>query len=243
MAEDKPRLARLSAIITDLQSKRIITAKDIANKYNVSVRTIYRDIRTLEQSGIPIITEEGKGYSIMEGYKLPPVMFTEEEAMALITAEQLIKKNKDKSLSESYESAVTKIKAILKYSQKTKTEFLTSRLQVRNNETEEKTSKYLIQLQSHIANFQLLDIDYLSLNNHRTQRKIEPFALYTTKENWILIAYCQDKKDFRAFRLDCIQNLSVTNDTFEPHNLTLEQYLEQCRKKWEDTPDIPLSQG
>jgi len=89
----------------------------------------------------------------------------------------------------------------------------------------------------------LLDIDYLSLNNHRTQRKIEPFALYTTKENWILIAYCQDKKDFRAFRLDCIQNLSVTNDTFEPHNLTLEQYLEQCRKKWEDTPDIPLSQG
>ena len=243
MAEDKPRLARLSSIIIDLQSKRIITAKDIAHKYNVSVRTVYRDIRTLEKSGIPIITEEGKGYSIMEGYKLPPVMFTEEEAMALITAEQLIKKNKDKSLSESYESAVTKIKAVLKYSQKTKIEFLTSRLQVRNNEAEEKTSKYLIQLQSHIANFQLLDIDYLSLNNHRTQRKIEPFALYTTKGNWVLIAYCQDKKDFRSFRLDCIQDLSVTNDTFEPHNLTLEQYLEQCRKKWEDTPDIPLSQG
>jgi len=177
MAEDKPRLARLAAIITQLQSKRIVTARDIANKHNVSIRTVYRDIRTLEQSGIPIITEEGKGYSIMEGYKLPPVMFTEEEAMALITAEQLIQKNKDQSLSENYESAITKIKSVLRHSQKTKTEFLSSRLQIRTNPAKEKTSQYLIQLQTTIANFQVIELDYLSLNNNRTQRKIEPFAL------------------------------------------------------------------
>ena len=243
MAEDKPRLARLSAIITELQSKRIVTAKDIATKYKVSIRTVYRDIRTLEKSGVPIITEEGKGYSIMEGYKLPPIMFTEEEAMALITAEQLIKQNKDKSLSKSYENAITKIKSILKYNQKAKTELLTSRLQVRTNRTKENTSHYLIQLQSNIANFQVIDINYLSLSNHTTQRKIEPFALYTTKENWVLVAFCQDKKDFRAFRLDCIQDLKVTGNTFEPHKITLEQYLEQCRKKWKSTPDIPMSQG
>lgn len=120
MAEDKPRLARLAAIMTQLQSKRIVTAKDIAEKHNISIRTVYRDIRTLEKSGIPIVTEEGKGYSIMEGYKLPPVMFTEEEANALITAEQLILKNKDQSLTDHYVSAVTKIKSILKLSQKTK---------------------------------------------------------------------------------------------------------------------------
>jgi len=90
MAEDKPRLARLTAILTQLQSKKLITARDIAEKHEVSIRTVYRDIRTLEKSGIPIVTEEGKGYSIMEGYKLPPVMFTEDEANALITAEQII---------------------------------------------------------------------------------------------------------------------------------------------------------
>lgn len=88
MAEDKPRLIRLTAILTQLQSKRIVTAKDIAEKHNISIRTVYRDIRTLEQSGIPIITEEGKGYTLMEGYRLPPVLFTEEEANALITAEK-----------------------------------------------------------------------------------------------------------------------------------------------------------
>jgi len=106
MPEDKPRLARLTAIMTQLQSKRIVTARDIADKHGVSIRTVYRDIRTLEKSGIPIVTEEGKGYSIMEGYKLPPVMFTEQEANALITAEQLISRNKDQSLTDHYRSAI-----------------------------------------------------------------------------------------------------------------------------------------
>lgn len=241
MAENKPRLARLSAILTQLQSKKIVTAKHLSERHQVSIRTIYRDIRTLEQSGIPIITEEGKGYSIMEGYKLPPVMFTEDEAMALIIAEQLILKNKDQSLSESYERAITKIKSILKYNQKTNTEFLTSRLQIRNNPKEEKTSRYLIQLQSNITHFQVIEIDYLSLENYASQRKVEPFALYTTKDNWILIAFCRKRADFRAFRLDRIQSLKVTNEQFTPHGITLEQYLESCRKQWENTPDTQLS--
>ncbi len=76
MAEDKPRLARLTNILTQLQSKRIVTSIYLADEHNVSVRTMFRGIRTLEQSGISIVTEEGKGYSIMEGYRLPPVMFT-----------------------------------------------------------------------------------------------------------------------------------------------------------------------
>lgn len=242
MSKGKPRIARLSAITTQLQSKRVLTAREISDKHLVSIRTVYRDIRTLIQSGIPIITVEGRGYSIMDGYKLPPVMFTEQEAIALITAERLIQKNKDQSLIENYENAVTKIKSTLNPSQKSKIEFITSRLQIRNNLKNEKTSQYLIQLQTAIANFQITQIDYLSLSNLRSQRKVEPFALYTTKDNWILIAFCLNKKDFRAFRLDCIQSLQITSETFEPHKITLEQYLEQCRKKCECTPDTPLSQ-
>ena len=140
MAEDKPRLARLTAIMTQLQSKRIVTARDIAEKHNVSIRTVYRDIRTLEKSGIPIITEEGKGYSIMEGYKLPPVMFTEQEANALITAEQIIALNNDKSFVDQYKSAIEKIKSILKYTQRDKTELLSERLQIRTHIESEKSS-------------------------------------------------------------------------------------------------------
>ncbi len=80
MDKEKPRLSRLIAILTQLQSKRMITAREIAEKHKVSIRTVYRDIRTLEQAGVPIGTEEGKGYFLMEGYRIPPVMFTETEA-------------------------------------------------------------------------------------------------------------------------------------------------------------------
>lgn len=243
MGEDKPRLARLTAIITHLQSRRRVTAREIAEKHSVSIRTVYRDIRTLERSGIPVITEEGKGYSLLEGYHLPPVMFSEEEVMALLTAEHLIKKNKDQSLVRCFESASIKLKSVLKTGQKGKTEFLFGRIQVRNNSEDEKTSHYLIQLQSTIANFQVVEIKYRSLSNYLSKREVEPFALYTTKENWIMIAFCREKQDFRAFRLDCIESLSITAKIFEPHKITLEQYLQECRKKWEYTPDIPLSPG
>ncbi len=214
MAEDKPRLSRLTAMVTQLQSKRIVTAKEIAEKHNVSIRTVYRDIRTLEKSGIPIVTEEGKGYSVMDGYRIPPVMFTQEEANALITTEQLISKNKDQSLTEQYESAITKIKSVLKYTQKEKTELLTNKIQVRNNRENEKTSNFLIQFQSTISNYQMVKIDYVSLENKQSQREIEPFALYTTQDNWVLIAFCKLRNDFRAFRLDCIQKMEIHGKSF-----------------------------
>ena len=79
------RLSRLTAILIQLQTKRIVTASELANKFNISKRTIYRDLKALEHSGVPILTEEGKGYTLMEGYKVPPVMFTEKQANALNT--------------------------------------------------------------------------------------------------------------------------------------------------------------
>ncbi|MEL7424072.1 MAG: effector binding domain-containing protein [Bacteroidota bacterium] len=241
MAKGKPRLTRLAAIATQLQSKRLVTAREIADRHEVSIRTVYRDIRTLEESGIPIVTEEGKGYSIVDGYTLPPVMFTEEEALALVTAEHLLLTNKDQSLREQYSSALTKIKSTLRVQQKEKTEFLADRIQVRRNHRDDKTSNYLIQLQSTITDFLLVELTYLSLQNERTQRTIEPFALYTTQQNWVLVAYCRKRRAFRAFRLDRIEDLRVQEAHFTPHNMTLEEYLESCRKKSLTTPDIPLT--
>lgn len=233
MTEDKPRLARLTAIITQLQSKRMLTAKDIAKKHQVSIRTIYRDIKTLQKSGIPIVTQEGKGYSIMDGYRLPPVMFTESEANALMTAEQIIAKNKDKSLVDQYHNAIEKIKAVLQQSQKNRSELLSERIQIRTNLENEQTSDYLISIQTAITNFQVLYLQYLSLQEKQTQRNIEPFALYHTQGNWILIAFCRLRQEFRGFRLDCIQQLRTSTDFFEPHKMTLQEYFESCRKKWE----------
>lgn len=224
--KEKPRLSRLTAIITQLQSKRMVTAKELADKHQVSTRTIYRDIRTLEKSGIPIVTEEGKGYSMMEGYQLPPVLFSEDEANALITAEQLVLKSKDQSFSENYSNAITKIKSVLKYSQKGKANLLADRVYFGGNNNLTKTSNYLMQIQAALTSFQLLSISYRSSENQLTERIIEPFALYNNQGNWLLIAYCRLRKDFRNFRIDYIQDINQLEETFSPHDMTIVEYFE-----------------
>jgi len=239
--EEKPRLSRLTAILTQLQSKKILTAREISEKHNVSIRTIYRDIRTLENSGIPIFTEEGKGYSLVDGFNLPPVMFTEQEANALITAEQLILRNKDSSLVTEYKSAISKIKSVLKQSQKGKVDYLSERIIIRNNSNNEQTSNYLMVIQSAITNYNLLEIEYQTLDGVNSKRKIEAFALYSTQENWLLIAICRLRNNFRVFRLDKIQNLIPLDENFIPQKMTLHDYFEICKQNQNTTPDISMS--
>ena len=119
--------------------------------------------------------------------------------------------------------------------------FLSERIYFRENPENEKSSTYLMNIQSAITTFQLLEITYNSLQNTLTKRSVEPFAIYSTNGNWLLIAFCRLRKEFRAFRIDLIQNLQFKNINFEPHNMTLEQYFEICREKYKSTPDIPLS--
>lgn len=234
---DTKRLSRLTAILIRLQTKRLVTAPELAGKFSVSVRTIYRDIKALEHAGVPVLTEEGKGYSIMEGYSIPPVMFTEEEANALITAEQLIMKNKDASFVKEYTGAVSKIKAVLKHSIKDKANLLSDRVVFRQNVANDSTSNYLSVLQLALTNCTLTQIKYYSPDTDKTTtRTIEPFAVYSTQENWLLIAWCRLRKDYRAFRLDRIQQLSVLEECFEPHNLTLSEYFDICRQKYISNP-------
>jgi predicted DNA-binding transcriptional regulator YafY len=231
--QDTKRLSRLTAILLQLQSKRISNASELSEKFSVSKRTIYRDIKALEEAGVPIFTEEGKGYSLVEGYVIPPVMFTESEANALITAQQLILKNKDSSFIKEYTEAINKVKSVLKNHTKDKVNLLSDRIQFRYNLENDATSNYVSTLQLAITNNFLCKIEYSTLETDNiTHRKIEPFALYSTQENWLLIAFCRLRNEFRAFRLDKIQKLEVLNEKFESHNMTLQEYFEICRKKY-----------
>lgn len=229
---DLKRLSRLTAILIQLQTKRLLTAGELANKFSVSSRTIYRDLKALEQAGVPILTEDGKGYTLMDGYRIPPVMFTESEANALITAEQLILKNKDASLVKEYSEAINKIKSVLQNNTKDKANLLSNRLVSGQNVRNDRTSSNLSILQLALTNFNLVKITYHSPdNNQTTERIIEPFAIYASQENWLLIALCRLRHDYRAFRLDRIESLIVKNDTFEPHKISFEEYFEMMRKK------------
>lgn len=224
---DTKRLSRLTAILTQLQTKRLLTAPHLADKFKVSVRTIYRDIRALEQAGVPVLTEDGKGYTLMEGYKIPPVMFSESQANALILAEQLVLKNKDASFIKDYIEAIDKIKAVLRQSEKDKANLLADRTRFQHNLNRERNSNNISPLQYALTNFYLTRIDYTNEQNKTTNRTIEPFALISTTENWLLIAWCRLRKEFRYFRLDRILKLEILTDKFEPHKMTLQEFFDK----------------
>src|SRR5690606_20206602 len=116
--EGPKRFDRVVAILIQLQSKSIIKAQELAERFEVSLRTIYRDIKTLEASGVPIYGEAGIGYSLMEGYRLPPIMFTQEEAASFVAAEKLMQKFTDEKIQESFASAMYKLKAVLRRNDK-----------------------------------------------------------------------------------------------------------------------------
>jgi predicted DNA-binding transcriptional regulator YafY len=228
---DTKRLSRLTAILTQLQTKRLLTATELADRFSVSVRTIYRDIRALEQGGVPIVTEEGKGYSLLEGYRLPPIMFTETEANALITAEQLVLKNKDASFVREYSGAIGKIKAVLRHHDKESANLLAERVLFSHNVENDRTSTQLSALQLALTRFSLSQIDYYSPDsNETTRRTVEPFALLSTQENWLLVAWCRLRKAYRTFRLDRIRSLTILQEQFEPHKMTLKEYFEISQK-------------
>jgi predicted DNA-binding transcriptional regulator YafY len=176
---------------------------------------------------VPILTEDGKGYTLMEGYKIPPVMFSESQANALILAEQLVLKNKDTSFIKDYTEAIDKIKAVLRQSEKEKANLLDDRTRFEQNINRERNSNNISQMQYALTNFYLIKIAYTNENNKTTSRIIEPFALISTNENWLLIAWCRLRKAFRYFRLDRITKMEILTEKFEQHKMTLQEYFDQ----------------
>lgn len=222
--DDIKRISRLTAILTQLQTKRRLTATGLAEKFEVSTRTIYRDIKTLEKAGVPILTEEGKGYKLMEGYRIPPVMFTEKQANALILAEQLVLQSKDASFVQDYAEAIDKIKSILRYGVQDKANLLSERTQYDEALHQERNSSNLSDLQDALTNYKLVKIWYVNKEGATSERIIEPFAILSA-ENWYLIAWCRLRKEFRFFRPDRMQKMVILPENFEPHNLTLQEYF------------------
>lgn len=221
------RLSRLVAILTQLQTRRLITSTALAQKFGVSTRTIYRDLKALERAGVPILTEDGKGYTLMEGYKIPPIMFSENQANALILAEQLVLKNRDSSLIKDYAEAIDKIKAVLRQPEKDKTNLLSLRTKFAQLDNYEIKSNILSSLQHALTNFYLVELNYINAENNTSKRTVEPFALLNITEGWLMVAFCHLRKEFRYFRLDRIQKLHIQQTTFSPHKMTLQEFFEK----------------
>ena len=229
------RLDRLTSILIQLQSKRVITAQDLGERFSISLRTVYRDIRTLEEAGVPILGETGVGYSLMEGYRLPPVMFTKEEATAFLTAEKLIEKLTDSETEKNYKSALYKIKAVLRSSDKEYLEHLDEFIQVVDSaylpKEKIKTNSIPLILKS-IAEKQVLQMNYFANHSQEnTSRKIEPVGILYLASYWHLVAYCHLRKDYRNFRLDRILEIRESGESFLQEHPSLKTFIKKISKE------------
>lgn len=231
------RIDRVSAILIQLQSKRIVKAQEIADRFDISLRTVYRDIKALDEAGIPVIGEAGMGYSIMDGYRLPPVMFTKEEAAAFITAGKIVDKLTDKATRKSYDEALTKIKAVLRHTEKDFVEDIDEHIAVVQNRYLPDRSGDNVHLQTilqNIATRTVLDIGYFANHSQEySNRMVEPVGIFYSSANWYLVAYCRLRKDYRHFRTDRISYITPTNTQYLQQHPSLATFIDKMKDERE----------
>lgn len=226
------RIDRLTAILIQLQSQRIVKAEEIADRFEISTRTVYRDVKALMEAGVPIGSEAGTGYFIVDGYHLPPVMFTQDEAGALLLAGKLVDKLTDKSIRQAYTSALAKIKSVLHNEEKDQLEQLNSNVEVFMRSRHEGPSAefpdhFLAAIQRAVATKKVLKIMYTNSAGESSRREIEPLGVSYYGMAWHLIGWCRMRKEYRDFRSDRIRDLVDTGESFDGHkHISLKEYFQ-----------------
>lgn len=219
------RFDRITAILIQLQSRKVVKAQDLADRFGTSLRTIYRDIRTLEEAGVPLYGEAGIGYSLVDGYRLPPVMFTPDEAMAFITAEKLMEKFTDNSLQNHFSSAMFKVKAVLRGDEKDLVENLEDHIVIKDRKRDKTPPANILDiLLKGIAEKKVIRMTYKAFGNEEnSERLIEPVGIFHENENWYTIAWCHLRKEYRQFRIDRVVEAKLT-DQLQQERTSLKEY-------------------
>jgi predicted DNA-binding transcriptional regulator YafY len=215
---------RLFQIVLLLGRGRVLTAKTLAERLEVSERTIYRDIQDLAASGVPVEGEAGVGYVLRRGYQVPPLMFNEEELQALVFGADVAKSWGDAEMGRAADSILAKIDAVLP--ERLRPALETHRLVVPDTKMSERTSLVLGDARDGINRRVRIFLDYQDVSDQSTERIVWPLTLLYWGKTWTLGAWCELRQAFRTFRIDRIQSLNVLNSTFpEEPGKRLEDYL------------------
>ncbi|MBU2896195.1 helix-turn-helix transcriptional regulator [Vibrio hepatarius] len=219
---------RLLELLTLLRSKRYaVTASELANTLNVSERTIYRDIKSLIKTGVPVSGESGVGYMLQSGSHLPPLMFTKDEMMALELGIRMVRSLSDSELAKSALTASSKIQSVL--SDKLKQQVENFPICVPNVHTTRLSSNFGKILRHSIDDRLKIKLHYIDKNLNKSERTVQPLGLVFWCHSWTLVSWCDLREEYRQFRLDRIENCVVLDDKYETaENRSLEHYIRLC---------------
>ncbi|MBE9509891.1 MAG: HTH domain-containing protein [Bacteroidetes bacterium] len=195
------RVERLTAIITFLQSRKNTPIERLQEKFRVSKRTIYRDITSLHEIGVPVSFQKDRGYFILDSHFMPPVSFSENEAIALILAGTLMKRFSDNKTNEHFENALDKVKYALSSTQKDTVETIVENIKTPSQKEHSKQGNYLFIVQNAITNKQILNIKYKDRKDKLSDREIEPIGLTFYGNEWHTVAFCWKRNEYRDYKI------------------------------------------
>jgi len=220
------RIDRLFGILTLLQTKKHITGEKISEKFNISVRTVYRDVKALCEQGIPVSFEPNKGYFITQGFFLPPVSFTADEANALLLIEGVVNGFTDRSIQKHYGTALNKVKAVLPHTHKERLERLNNNIKSQLPDCFKNDFDYLSTLQEVLSIKKIIVIEYTNNKGEKSKREVEPIGLVFYAMAWHLIAWCHKRNEYRDFKVARIVKITATEIPFtKTEHLEMSEYM------------------
>jgi predicted DNA-binding transcriptional regulator YafY len=224
------RADRLFQIVQTIRGRRLTTAAHLAERLEVSERTVYRDVADLQAQGVPIEGEAGVGYRLGKGFDLPPLMFTTAEAQALVAAVRVAQTWLDPALAAASADALSRVMSVLPSAERAAAESLL--VIVPNFGLDPGTQRVLQQLREAAQAKHLAQITYLDAAENRSERTVRPLGVFYWGAVWTLGAWCESRNDFRSFRVDRIEMLDVLQAQFadEPGR-TLADLLRSVQKK------------
>ena len=228
------RADRLFRIVQLLRSGRLQTARSLAEKLQVSHRTIYRDVQDLQISGVPITGEAGVGYTLRRDFDIPPLMFDREEIAALVLGARMVEAWGGTQLTEAANRALRKIEAVLPPALRENIDDVL--LYAPGFRAPEEVRRKLDQLHAAAQEQRVVLIAYTREDGEPSVRRLHPLALYFWGGVWTLTAWCEMRNDFRNFRVDRIQHAETLAEKFAPKaGQTLADFLQQVRAQLPQT--------
>ena len=224
------RADRLFQIVQHLRGRRLTTAAQLARWLQVSERTVYRDIRDLSLSGVPVEGEAGVGYRLSKGFDLPPIMFSLDEVEAMVMGARMVESWGGPTLATHARSALAKIALALPPARRE--EIARSRLFAPGFHIRPEAAASLETVRQAILQRRKLRVEYVDLNQQTTLRTIRPVAVYFWGTTWTLAAWCEARQDFRNFRLDRMGAVEILKENFEETpGRSLEDFVKAMRSR------------
>jgi predicted DNA-binding transcriptional regulator YafY len=224
------RADRLFQLVQLLRQSRLVTAHRLAERLEVSERTVYRDIRDLTLSGVPIRGEAGVGYALAHGFDLPPLMFTEEELEALVFGARVVQGYADPALARAADSVLAKVQMVLPDRMRERS-WSRSLLVPAQQHPPGRNAPHLGALREAIRSKKRVCFGYRDAEGRETQRTARPLAVAFWGKVWSLASWCETRKDFRGFRLDRMQEVVLGEPFAEEPDKSLDAFIEHVTRE------------